>query len=91
MLQHVFGEAFAQVEFQGFATDSAEAAVEVNVLLASDTGLAVGYQSGCYQHLRSNALKKGMEKAYGARASFDNGDANFMDPLHDLRYTFHAW
>jgi hypothetical protein len=59
VLEHVFGEQFNEVDFQGYATDSAPAAVEMNVMLASDTGLNVGWQSGCYQHLRSNALKKG--------------------------------
>jgi hypothetical protein len=91
VLEHVFGEQFNEVDFQGYATDSAPAAVEMNVMLASDTGLNVGWQSGCYQHLRSNALKKGIEAAFGGRAKFDNGDTNIMDPLHDLRYTFHQW
>ena len=87
VLSHVFGDVYEQVDFQCCATDSANGAVEVNVRLAAECGLKVGYQSGCFQHVRSNAQREGSERAYGGRAVMDNGDSNPQDPMHDLRYT----
>ena len=100
VLSHVFGDVYEQVDFQCCATDSANGAVEVNVRLAAEcglkvgyqsglnqSGLKVGYQSGCFQHVRSNAQREGSERAYGGRAVMDNGDSNPQDPMHDLRYT----